>query len=79
MVLIEALTSRGPVDGKRHDELARLFRHARAGLIDVTACATRKDLARYLTELSWETEVWIAEAPDHLIHFDGTRFLGPYP
>ena len=28
---------------------------------------------------TWESEVWVAEDPDHLIHFDGERFLGPYP
>jgi hypothetical protein len=38
----------------------------------------RKTLATYLAEISWETEVWIAETPTHMIHFDGVRFLGPY-
>jgi hypothetical protein len=78
LLLIEAVTSHGPVDGKRHDELARLFSGATAGLIYVTAFPTRREMARYLSEISWETEVWVAEAPDHLIHFDGTRYLGPY-
>jgi len=78
LLLIEAVTSHGPVSGKRHDELSRLFKSARAGLIYVTAFPTRAQMARYLADLAWETEVWVAEAPDHLIHFDGTRFLGPY-
>ena len=26
-----------------------------------------------------ESEVWIAEDPDHMIHFNGERVLGPYP
>ncbi len=78
LLLIESVTSRGPVDGKRHDELARLFRGSTAGLVYVTAFPTRRDMARYLSEISWETEVWVAEAPDHLIHFDGKRYLGPY-
>lgn len=78
LLLIEAVTSHGPVDSKRHDELARLFSTAKAGLIYVTAFPTRSEMAHYLTEISWETEVWVADAPDHLIHFDGTRFLGPY-
>ncbi len=34
---------------------------------------------RFVAEIAWETEVWLADAPDHLIHFDGQRFLGPYP
>jgi BsuBI/PstI restriction endonuclease domain/BsuBI/PstI restriction endonuclease HTH domain len=78
LVLVEAVTSHGPVDGKRHDELARLFRGSTAGLVYVTAFPTRREMARYLSEISWETEVWVAEAPDHLIHFNGPRYLGPY-
>jgi hypothetical protein len=35
-------------------------------------------MKEYLPAISWETEVWTAEAPDHLIHFNGERFLGPY-
>lgn len=35
--------------------------------------------SRYAQQIAWETEVWVAEAPSHLIHFNGTRFLGPYP
>lgn len=78
LLLIEAVTSHGPVDGKRHEELARLFHAAQAGLIFVTVFPTRSLMARYVTQISWETEVWVADAPDHLIHFDGERFLGPY-
>ena len=48
------------------------------GLVYVTAFMTRKNLAKYLAEISWETEVWVAESPTHLIHFNGERFLGPY-
>ena len=78
LLLVEAVTSHGPVDGKRHTELAQLFAEARAGLVYVTAFSNRAAMARYLGEIAWETEVWIAEAPSHLIHFDGERFLGPY-
>jgi len=78
LLLVEAVTSHGPVDGKRHAELAHLFAEAKAGLVYVTAFPSRAVMARYLGDIAWETEVWIAEAPSHLIHFDGERFLGPY-
>ncbi len=78
LVLVEAVTSHGPVDGKRHTELTRLFIGAKAGLVYVTAFPNRAVMARYLGEIAWETEVWVADAPSHLIHFDGERFLGPY-
>ncbi len=59
-------------------ELAQLFAESVAGLVFVTAFPDRATMGRYQGEIAWETEVWIAEAPSHLIHFDGKRFLGPY-
>jgi len=79
LLLIEAVTSAGPVDGKRRKELKELFTGSKAGLVFVTAFASRETMRSFLTQISWETEVWIAENPDHLIHFNGERFLGPYP
>lgn len=77
-MLIESVTSHGPVDAKRHGELANLFSGATPGLVYVTAFPDRRTMAKYLADISWETEVWCADAPTHLIHFDGERFLGPY-
>jgi hypothetical protein len=78
LLLIESVTSHGPVDGKRHEELARLFAGSNAGLVYVTAFPSRNIMTRYIVEIAWETEVWVADAPSHLIHFNGSRFLGPY-
>jgi adenine-specific DNA-methyltransferase len=78
LVLIEAVTSHGAIGLKRHNELKDLFRRAKAGLVFVTAFLTRHAMTKYLAEIAWETEVWIAEAPSHIIHFNGERFLGPY-
>lgn len=78
LVLIEAVTSHGPIGLKRHNELKALFGAARSGLVFVTAFLTRRAMTKYLSEIAWETEVWIAEAPSHIIHFNGARFLGPY-
>jgi hypothetical protein len=78
LLLIESVTSHGPVDGKRHAELARLFAKATPGLVYVTAFPNRSTMSRYLRDIAWETEVWVADAPCHLIHFNGERFLGPY-
>lgn len=78
LLLVESVTSHGLVDGKRHAELARLFAESTAGLVYVTAFPDRATMSRYLGEIAWETEVWVADAPSHLIHFNGERFLGPY-
>lgn len=78
LILIESVTSHGPVDGKRHDELNKLFADSAAGLVFVTAFPNRTVIGRYLGDIAWETEVWVADSPSHLIHFNGKRFLGPY-
>ena len=78
LVLIEAVTSHGPVNPKRLTELKALFAGSKAGLVFVTAFLNRRGLLKYLADIAWETEVWVADAPDHMIHFNGERFLGPY-
>ncbi len=78
LVLIEAVTSHGPVNPKRRQELRELFAGSSAGLVFVTAFIDRRTMLKYLNDISWETEVWLAESPTHLIHFNGERFLGPY-
>jgi len=78
LLLVESVTSHGPVDGKRHAELAKLFAGSKAGLVYVTAFPNRAIMSRYLGEIAWETEVWVSDAPSHLIHFNGVYFLGPY-
>jgi len=78
LLLIESVTSHGPVEAKRQIELARLFTGCKAGLVYVSAFPDRKTFLRYLDVIAWESEVWIADAPTHMIHFNGSRFLGPY-
>lgn len=79
LLLIEAVTSAGPVDGKRRKELKSLFAGCKAGLVFVTAFESRRTMQTFVSQIAWESEVWIAEDPDHMIHFNGERFLGPYP
>ncbi|RDL16458.1 BsuBI/PstI family type II restriction endonuclease [Serratia fonticola] len=78
LILIESVTSHGPVDGKRHGELAKLFKDATPGLVYVSAFPDKKTMTKFFSEISWETEVWIAESPTHMIHLNGDRFLGPH-
>lgn len=78
LILAEAASSHGPVDGKRHAELAHLFRYAKPGLVYVSAFPDRVTMRKYLADIAWETEVWVADAPTHMMHFNGVRFLGPY-
>ena len=68
----------GPVNAKRRGELQQLFKDCTAGLVFVTTFLTRSAMVQYLRDIAWETEVWVAEAPSHMIHFNGERFLGPY-
>jgi BsuBI/PstI restriction endonuclease domain/BsuBI/PstI restriction endonuclease HTH domain/C-5 cytosine-specific DNA methylase len=76
--LIEAVHSSNPVDEERHELLMRITKECTAGRVFVTAFLTKKAFRKWVTRIAWETEVWIADEPDHLVHFDGERFLGPY-
>ncbi len=67
LYLVEAVTSHGPVSPKRHSELERMLGSCRIA-----------GFRRYAAEIAWDTEVWVAENPDHMIHFNGQKFLGPY-
>jgi len=78
LVLVEAVTSHGPVDNKRYQELKQLFSKSGIDLVYVSAFPDRSTMRKYLSDIAWETEVWTADSPSHLIHFDGEKFLGPY-
>lgn len=76
--MIEVAQSHGPVDAKRHAELVEILAGATPPLVFVTALASRTSLRAFVTDIAWETDVWVADSPTHLIHFDGGKFLGPY-
>lgn len=78
LVLMEAASSHGPVDSKRHGELASLFSGSTAGLVYVSCFPNRAEYRKYAAQISWESEVWCADHPTHMIHYNGERFLGPY-
>ncbi|MGH9732089.1 MAG: BsuBI/PstI family type II restriction endonuclease, partial [Candidatus Acidiferrales bacterium] len=77
LYLIEAVTSHGPVSHKRKRELDLFFSKCTLVRIYVSAFPSFAEFKRHIQEIAWETEVWIAEMPDHLIHFNGDKFLGP--
>ncbi|MBN1588422.1 MAG: hypothetical protein JW888_02805 [Pirellulales bacterium] len=77
LFLVEAVTSHGPVNPKRHSEMEAMLAGCSAYRVYVTAFLNRADFRRYVADIAWETEVWIADTPDHMIHFDGYKFLGP--
>ena len=79
LYFIEAVTSHGPVSPKRLVELRTLMlKDANVGPVFVSAFPDFSTFKSYLSDIAWETEVWIAEQPTHLIHFNGDRFLGPH-
>jgi type II restriction enzyme len=78
LVLVEAVTSHGPMNPIRVDELKELFKESIAGMVFVSAFPDAATFRRHAADISWETEVWIRESPTHMIHYNGERFLGPY-
>lgn len=77
LYFIEAVTSVGPMSPQRLIEINAMTANVRAGKIFVTAFPNYDTFKRFLSQLAWETEVWLSDAPDHMIHLNGDRFMGP--
>lgn len=77
LYFVESVTSVGPMDPKRILEITEMTKDVTAGKIFVTAFLDFKTYKRFSEKLAWETEVWIAEMPEHMIHLNGDKFLGP--
>jgi hypothetical protein len=78
LYFIEAVHSSNPVSRLRHLHLERLAAKCPHGKVYVSAFQNRKTFGKWISEQSWETEVWLASDPSHMIHFNGDRFLGPH-
>ncbi len=78
LYLIEAFYSSGPMSEERIFELRKSLKKCKAGLIFVTAFISRTDFFKHGEKIGWESEIWMADNPDHLMHLNGTKFLGPY-
>jgi type II restriction enzyme len=77
LFLIEAVTAHAPISAKRRIELEEIFEKCKAGKIYLTAFLDFAAYKKYADNISWGTEVWIAEMPSHMIHYNGDKFLGP--
>jgi hypothetical protein len=77
LFLIEAVTSHGPVSPKRYIELEALLKNCKLGRVYVTAFPDFAEFKKHSNNIAWETEVWLMDIPDHMIHFNGDRFIGP--
>lgn len=77
LYFVESVTSVGPMDAKRIKDIEEMTHGVRAGKSYVTAFLNFKTFKKFSEHLAWETEVWIADMPDHMIHLNGDRFLGP--
>lgn len=78
LYLIEAVHSSGPISELRLIQLKKLTKDCKADIVYITAFLSRPKFRQYMTDIAWETEVWIADNPDHLVHFNGDKFLGPF-
>ena len=77
LFLVEAVTSHGPMTPKRIVELEEMLSACPAGAVYVSAFPDFGMFRKHMKAIAWETEVWLCDAPDHMIHYDGDRFLGP--
>ena len=78
LFLMEAVTTHGPVNPLRKKDLESLFGGSKVGIVYVSCFPNRQVLRSHLMDIAWETEVWLESDPTHMIHFNGSRFMGPY-
>jgi hypothetical protein len=78
LFLIDAVHSTGPMSARRVLELERFTVDVRLPKVHVTAFADARSFRSWAADIAWETQVWVAESPDHMVHFNGHKFLGPY-
>lgn len=77
LFLVEVVTSHGTVSAKRVIELEEFTKNCPFGIVYVTAFPNAREFKKHVDEIAWETEVWLSDTPDHMIHFNGDRFIGP--
>ena len=77
LFLIEVVTSHGPMSPKRVVELEEFTKDCPYGIVYVSAFPSAREFKKHFDEIAWETEVWFSDTPDHMIHFNGDRFIGP--
>lgn len=77
LYFVECVTTVGPVDQKRKNDINAMTQGVDAGNVYVTAFPNFATYKKFSQDLAWETEVWIADAPEHLIHLNGDKFMGP--
>lgn len=75
VLLIEAVHSAGPINELRKKSLTAALKDCSAELSFITCFASRKEFRKWANDIAWETEVWIVDTPDHMIHFNGDRYL----
>lgn len=79
LIMVEAVTTHGPCSPKRREELETALRDCPARRVYISAFLTFREFKQYIGEgkIAWDTEVWMAEVPDHMIHYNGPKFLAP--
>jgi type II restriction enzyme len=77
LFLIEAAANKNYISPKRRLEIEKLFEKCKIGKVYITTFWDFAAYTKYVDKIAWETEVWIAEIPSHMIHLNGDKFLGP--
>lgn len=77
LYLIEAYHSTGEWDEIRVRKVKRKLEESgcTANIIFFTAFENKNIFKQKAKDIAWETEVWIADSPEHLVHFNGSKFL----
>lgn len=75
LFLIEAYHSTGQWSEIRVKKIRERLTDCMATIVYITAFEALESFKKKAAEIAWETEVWVADFPEHLIHFNGYKFL----
>lgn len=77
LFLFEVGTSHGPVTPERMKELENMLKECKTGKVYVSVFSDFKEFNKYAEDIAWDTEVWLMDFPEHMIHFNGDNIKGP--
>ena len=66
------------ITARRQRSFEQALSMSQARAVHVNVFAGFEEYSRHVGQIAWDSEVWIAETPEHMIHHNGDRFLGPH-
>ncbi len=78
LYLIEVGISHRAITRRRRQALEQPMKECSATRIYISAFLNHAEFGRYCHLIAWESHVWLADIPEHMIHYDGEQYIIPH-